>query len=152
MLVEGLCIIKNHFLNIRLLQDTAHCCVAIPYIPCPGNGWNWPGSPAPQHLRMILDLKCSSPRLTQRGNLHLFSQEKPIPGNCVSHKGFAEQSDPTAVPVKLLHLLPFTGRGFPLLAQVLTCINCLNPILLQFKLNTTVSLENMAYFLLLVSF
>lgn len=32
--------------------------------------------------------------------------EKSIPGNRVSHKEFAEQSDPAAVPVKLLKLLP----------------------------------------------
>lgn len=54
MPVEALCTIKNNLLNISLIQDTA--VVAIPYILCCGDGWNWPGSCAPQHLRMILDL------------------------------------------------------------------------------------------------
>lgn len=29
MPVEALCVIKNNLLNIGLLQDTAHCCVAL---------------------------------------------------------------------------------------------------------------------------
>lgn len=44
------------------------------------------------------------------------------------------------------------GRAFSLITQVLMYINCLKPISSQLKLNMTVALENMAYFLLLVSF
>lgn len=94
--------------------------------------------------------KFTSPQHTQHGNLHLFSQEKSIPETRGSHKECAEQSDPSQTPETCSCV--FAGRGFPLVTPALTCINCLNPISLQFKLNMTVSLENMAYFLLLVSF
>lgn len=69
MPVEALCIIKNNLLNIGFIQDTAHCCVAIPSILYLGNRWDWPGSPAPQdYFRPVWEnLKCSSTKNPSQG-------------------------------------------------------------------------------------
>jgi len=73
----------------------------------------------------------------------------------VSEK-FAEalpQIDLSAGSTEGLKRLRVCSRDvFSLVTPALMCINCLKPISLQLKLNMTVSLENMAYFLLLVSF